>query len=144
MKALAGTTAGADLLHLRTRSPVQGLHLLAEWYGCPRSEAIKRAERLRSVAVQVVREVGFDVVSSLFQQFEPEGVVATIVCADGHLAIHTWPSTGFVAIDVYSCHLDANTRARANELLARLRQLLRPVWVNTAEVNRGVPESGDA
>ena len=101
-----------NVVHLRTRSPVQGFHVLAEWY-----------------------------VASLFQQFEPDGVVATVVLSDAHIAIHTWPDTGLVAIDFYACHLDASSRARAGAFLTRLREVLRPVWVNATEVNRGVPDA---
>lgn len=140
MKASAVAAADDNVVHLRTRSPVVGLHVLAEWYGCPRSDAIKRADHLRQLCLQLVRQAGFDVVSSLFEQFEPGGVVGTIVLADAHVAIHTWPETGFVAVDVYACHLDETNRARSMRLLASLREVLRPVWVNTTEVNRGVPD----
>jgi S-adenosylmethionine decarboxylase len=140
MKVFAAAAADDNVVHLRTRSPVLGLHLLAEWYGCPRSDAIKRADHLRQVCLQLVREACFTVVSSLFEQFEPGGVVGTIVLADAHIAIHTWPDTGFVAVDVYACHLNETNRARSMHLLASLREVLRPVWVNTTELNRGVPD----
>src|SRR5581483_7873074 len=99
-----------NIVHLCTRSPVLGLHVLAEWYGCPRSDALKRAEHLRHSCLQLLRESGFDVVSALFEQFEPGGVVAMVVLGEAHIAIHTWPDTGFVAIDFYTCHLSAANR----------------------------------
>ncbi|MEP7206638.1 MAG: S-adenosylmethionine decarboxylase [Casimicrobiaceae bacterium] len=76
MKASALTIPPVDVLHLRSRAPVQGLHILGEWYGCPRSETIRRSDRLRQVCLQLARESGFDVVSHVFEQFEPEGVMA--------------------------------------------------------------------
>lgn len=133
---LAG--AANNVVHLRTRSPVQGLHVLAEWYGCPRSEAIRRAERLRQTCVQLVRETGGVVVAATFQQFEPDGVVGALVMTDAHIAIHAWPETGFVAVDFYACHLDGGSRARVSAFFAKLRDVLRPVWVHSTEVNRGI------
>jgi S-adenosylmethionine decarboxylase len=129
------------VIHLRTRSPELGIHLLAEWYGCPRSETLRRADTLRVVCVQLLRESGLQVVSSLFEQFQPSGVVGTLVLSDAHIAIHTWPDTGFVALDFYACHDTQNSRAAVSRVLAGLREVLRPVWVHTTEVNRGVTES---
>jgi S-adenosylmethionine decarboxylase len=140
MKASALAAVDDNVVRLRTRSPVLGLHILAEWYGCPRSNAIKRADHLRQVSLQLMREAGFDVVSSVFEQFQPGGVVGTVVLADAHMSIHTWPETGFVAIDFYACHLSEVNRGRSLRFLARLREVLRPVWVNTTELKRGVPD----
>lgn len=140
----AVATSPDNVVHLRTRSPVQGLHVLAEWYGCPRSEAIRRAERLRQTCAQLVREAGWELVSSMFQQFEPDGVVGIMVITDAHVAIHTWPETGFVAVDFYACHHDGRSRARVSAFLTRLREVLRPVWVNATEVNRGVADGTGA
>lgn len=140
MKASALKSSPGNVVHLRTRSPGQGVHFLAEWYGCPRSDAIRRAERLRALCLQVARESGCEIVSSLFQQFEPDGVIGMIVLPDAHVAIHTWPDTGFVAVDLYACHDDGGSRARAGAFLARIRELLRPVWINDTEVARGVAD----
>ena len=136
-------SAGDNVVHLRTRSPVQGLHLLGEWYGCPRSEPLRRAERLRLVCLQLVREASFDVISATFHQFEPEGVMGTVLLSDAHLAIHTWPDTGFIAVDFYACHLTPQTRTRAHAVFNSLREVLRPVWVNFSELSRGVPETAE-
>ncbi len=143
MKSAVAAAHADNVVHLRTRSPVQGLHFMGEWYGCPRTDSLKRAEHLRQVGVQLAREAGFDVVSSLFQQFQPNGVVGTILMADAHIAIHTWPDTGFVAVDFYACHLSPGTRERAAGFLANLRQVLRPVWVNASEISRGVGECNE-
>jgi S-adenosylmethionine decarboxylase proenzyme len=132
--------AGDNVVHLRTRSPVQGIHLLGEWYGCPRSEPLRRAERLRAVCLQIVRESSFDVMSAMFQQFEPEGAMGAVLLTDAHLAIHTWPDTGFVAVDFYACYLTPYTRGRAHAVFSSLREVLRPVWVNFSELSRGVPD----
>lgn len=140
MKATLLASHGDNVVHLRTRSPTIGLHVLGEWYGCPRAGPMKRAERLAQVCSQLAREVRFEVVSHAFQQFEPDGVIGVLILSDAHIAIHTWPETGFVAIDVYTCHLTPDTRQRALEFLGKLRDVLRPVWVDTSEINRGVAE----
>ena len=143
MNAAALAALAGNVVHLRTRAPVQGLHVLGEWYGCPRTEAIRRSERLRALCLQLVREADFEAISSLFQQFEPEGVVGTVLMRGAHLAIHTWPDSGFVAVDFYACHLTPETRARTLGFLGRLREVLRPVWVNGSEITRGVADGSE-
>ncbi len=140
MKSATLASRTTEVVHLRTRSPVQGLHVLGEWYGCPRSEAIRRADRLRQVCVQLAREHGFEVLAQTFAQFQPQGVIGTMILGDAHFAIHTWPDTGFVAVDCYASHLTPRTRHRALDLLARLSEVMRPVWINTSEIKRGVAD----
>ncbi|HZQ63255.1 MAG TPA: S-adenosylmethionine decarboxylase, partial [Casimicrobiaceae bacterium] len=77
---------------------------------------------------------------SVFEQFEPGGVVATVLLDDAHIAIHTWPETGFVALDLYACHSTDANRARVLAFVSSLREVLRPVWVNTSEIHRGLPD----
>jgi S-adenosylmethionine decarboxylase len=125
----------------RTQAPLQGIHLLAEWYGCPRRECLRKSERLRTQCLQLAKEAGFDVLSAHFHQFDPQGVMGAVLMVDGHLAIHTWPDTGFVAVDVYACHLNPASRARARCLLDKLRDCLRPVWANCSEISRGVADA---
>ena len=59
------------------------------------------------------------VVGDSFHQFEPQGVTGTVLLAESHLAIHTWPEQGFVTIDVYVCNLQPTIRPRRNKCSAR-------------------------
>ncbi|KAF5290707.1 hypothetical protein FQR65_LT20606 [Abscondita terminalis] len=40
-------------------------------------------------------------------QGQPGGVTGTVLLAESHLAIHTWPETGCVTVDVYVCNFSA-------------------------------------
>ena len=67
----------------------------------------------------------------------PQGVTGTVLLAESHLAIHTWPEIGFVSIDVYVCNLKADNSARAHALYDALRGALKPAEVREHVVRRG-------
>ena len=67
------------------------------------------------------RDSGLTVVGDSFFQFEPQGVTGTVLLAESHLAIHTWPEAGFVTVDVYVCNLTTDNTAKAERLFARWR-----------------------
>src|SRR6201984_3007766 len=84
---------------------MDGIHLLGEWYGCPAGTPVfTRAEALRGACLKAVEDAGLTVVGDRFFQFTPQGVTGTVLLAESHLAIHTWPEHGFVTIDVYGCN----------------------------------------
>ena len=42
-------------------------------------------------------------ISSLTNRFEPQGVTGLALLAESHISIHTWPESGYAAIDVFTC-----------------------------------------
>ena len=43
------------------------------------------------------------IMESAFHRFEPQGVSGTVILAESHLSIHTWPEKGYAAMDFYTC-----------------------------------------
>ena len=71
---------------------MDGIHLLGEWYGCPAdTPEFTRADALRALCLDAARDAGLTIVGDRFHQFEPQGVTGTVLLAESHLAIHTWP-----------------------------------------------------
>lgn len=117
---------------------MDGIHLLGEWYGCPAdSPEITRAESLRTLCLEAVAHVGLTVVGDCFYQFAPQGVTGTVLLAESHLAIHTWPELGSVTIDVYVCNLTTDNRAKAQELFHSLERALGPQRTKFHAIERG-------
>jgi S-adenosylmethionine/arginine decarboxylase-like enzyme len=42
-------------------------------------------------------------VGEIFHQFAPQGVSGTIVIAESHMSVHTWPENGYAAVDIFTC-----------------------------------------
>jgi S-adenosylmethionine decarboxylase proenzyme len=62
------------------------------------------------------------IMESAFHRFEPQGVSGTVILAESHLSIHTWPEKGYAAMDFYTCgdHTDP-WRAQARHREERRR-----------------------
>jgi len=118
---------------------VGGLHLLAEWYGCNGSILLlEDATKLRRACRSASEEAGLTVVGDRFHQLAPPlGVMGTVLLAESHLAIHTWPQSRFATLDVFVCNHTRDNRARAHALYDALRGTLAPHNENFLQVKRG-------
>ena len=93
---------------------MDGIHLLGEWYDCPADAPVfTQAALLRELCIVAAREAGLTVVGERFFQFEPQGVTGTVLLAESHIAIHTWPEAGFVTVDVHLCNLNTDNTDKA-------------------------------
>ena len=79
-----------------------GRHLLAELYGCS-PVRLDDLDFLREATLDAVRRSGATILSDHFRRFSPQGVTGVVIIAESHLALHTWPEHGYVAIDYFSC-----------------------------------------
>jgi S-adenosylmethionine decarboxylase proenzyme len=117
---------------------MDGIHLLGEWYGCPaHAPEFTRAEALRALCLSVARDAGLSVVGDSFHQFEPQGVTGTVLLAESHLAIHTWPEHGFVTVDVYVCNLATDNSDKAKRVFRALEAAMRPGRTRFQAIVRG-------
>ena len=117
---------------------MEGIHLLGEWYGCPAdTPEFTQADPLRELCVKAARDAGLTVVGERFFQFEPQGVTGTVLLAESHIAIHTWPEAGFVSVDVYVCNLTTDNTAKAEQVFRTLEAKLQPRRKRFQAIRRG-------
>jgi spermidine synthase len=111
---------------------MNGLHLIADLYRCnPAQPLMIECERLEALCVAECRAAGLTPLGAYFYQFrdeqgEPAGVTGTVVLAESHLAIHTWPESGDVTLDVYVCNFSRDNSDRARAVYARVIGALEP------------------
>jgi S-adenosylmethionine decarboxylase proenzyme len=122
---------------------MEGIHLLGEWYDCPAdTPEFTRAEALRALCVEAARGAGLTVVGERFFQFEPQGVTGTVLLAESHLAIHTWPEAGFVTVDVYVCNYTTDNTGKARRVFEALEKALKPGRTRFQQIQRGSQDAG--
>jgi S-adenosylmethionine decarboxylase len=115
-----------------------GRHLIAEYYDCD-SHVLDDVDTVRGAMLDAATAVGATVIGEAFHRFEPQGLSGTVVIAESHLSIHTWPENGYVAVDIYTCGgLDPR---RGFELLA---ERLGAGSSRVQEILRGLPEDFEA
>ena len=122
---------------------MQGLHLTADLHQCQCDTAwLTDAARLGERCVGAVETAGLQAVAQLFHVFPatglgPGGVTATVLLAESHLCVHTWPEQCAVTLDVYVCNFGGDHSAKAHALLEALIALFEPVQVHRHSLNRG-------
>jgi len=79
-----------------------GTHIVCELSGCD-ARALTEVEHVKDVMVSAAREANATVMEVAFHRFQPQGVSGVVVIAESHLSIHTWPETGYAAMDFYTC-----------------------------------------
>jgi S-adenosylmethionine decarboxylase len=101
---------------------MDGLHLTADLRGCdPALPAMTQTDALREHCISAVHEAGLLPVGELFHRFPaPGGVTGMVLLAESHLAVHTWPESGSVTLDVYVCNRGTDNSLRARRLLDRM------------------------
>ena len=78
---------------------MDGIHLLGEWFDCSDTLAFSEAPALRALCLALTERAGLSAVGDRFHQFAPRGVTGTVLLAESHLAIHTWPEERFATVD---------------------------------------------
>lgn len=127
---------------------MNGLHLTADLRACRCDMAwLTDADRLLAACVQRVQESGLQAVAQLGYRFPDTaqglgGVTATVLLAESHLCVHTWPESRCVSLDVYVCNFGADHSARAEQLMRSLLSLFDPGEVVQRSVDRGAAPAG--
>ena len=122
---------------------MQGLHLTADLRRCTCDAAwLTDATRLGERCLQLVQTAGLQAVAHLFHAFPatalgPSGVTATVLLAESHLCVHTWPEQSAVTLDVYVFNFGGDHSAKAQLLMDALISLFEPEQIQRHELNRG-------
>lgn len=107
-----------------------GTHLLIDFWGAHNlgSEAlVKKALR------QAAEACGATVLDIRLHHFgEGAGVTGVAILSESHISIHTWPETGYVALDIFLCG-----KCDPHKALPVLKEAFLPEKVRVSEHRRG-------
>lgn len=122
---------------------MQGLHLTADLHQCAcDAHWLVDAAALGVRCAEAVSRHGLQSVAQLFHTFPdtahgPGGVTATVLLAESHLCVHTWPEQRAVTLDVYVCNFDSDQSLKAKGLMAELIEIFQPGRVDFHQLQRG-------
>jgi S-adenosylmethionine decarboxylase len=122
---------------------MQGLHLTADCHHCHCDAALLvDATSLLQLCLEVVKTAGLQAVNQLVHAFpavdgQASGVTATVLLAESHLCIHTWPELQAVTLDVYVCNFGGDHSAKAHRLMDALLAAFKPESADRHELHRG-------
>jgi S-adenosylmethionine decarboxylase len=111
-----------------------GVEWVVDSYGCDPT-VLRSQERLAALLAHVISELRLSTVAEpIWHVFaDPGGITGLVLLSESHLTIHTFPETGFAALNYYSCRA-AQTPWRWDTVLA---ESLGAARVKVRAVQRG-------
>jgi spermidine synthase len=117
---------------------MNGLHLIGDLTGCRCDpQLLLDGERFRAKCLDMVSAAGLTTMDATFHTFDGGGFTGTVVLAESHLALHTWPERQGLTLDVYVCNYSADNSAKARKLFDQLVEYFQPTEVAKHEIDRG-------
>ncbi|MDT8990537.1 S-adenosylmethionine decarboxylase [Curvibacter sp. APW13] len=128
---------------------MHGLHLTADLFDCTCEQRwLTDADAVLARCVALVQAAGLQPVAQLAHRFPdsphgPGGITATVLLAESHLCVHTWPETCSATLDVYVCNFGADHSAKAQALRDSVVALFLPQRLHAHALHRGQAPSPD-
>ncbi|GAB4476058.1 MAG: hypothetical protein OHK0044_21740 [Burkholderiaceae bacterium] len=122
---------------------MQGLHLTGDLFECGCSAAfLTDLETLSTLCRDATLRAGLTIVDEKYHVFpdwqgQPGGITGTVLLAESHLAIHTWPERRGVTLDVYVCNFTEDNSGKAQQLFDELVVAFRPTNQVVNRIERG-------
>ena len=115
---------------VRDDRPFAGVHLLIDMWGAMH---LKELEFIDQALRNAAKAAGASVLHSYYHQFSSNGGISgTVILAESHMSIHTWPELKFAAFDVFMCGA-CNPR----DTVPVLNSAFSPASTNIREYRRG-------
>jgi S-adenosylmethionine decarboxylase len=102
--------------------------------------AAQRTDAIAAAFTSALERAGATVVGSLTHGFPDAGLTCVLILKESHAVIHTWPETGTVNVDIFSC----STRLRSLEAIDELRSFFCAGDVSIQEISRADGHSAAA
>ncbi len=107
-----------------------GMHLIVDLWGAERLDDLAHVE---ATLRDCVEAAGATLLHIHLHHFTPHrGISGVAVLAESHISIHTWPETGYAALDVFMCGC-----AEPRAAIEVLREAFRPTRLTVEEILRG-------
>ena len=107
-----------------------GTHLIVDLWGAERIDDLAYVEDTLRECVAAARATLLHI---HLHHFTPNnGISGVAVLAESHISIHSWPESGYAALDIFMCGA-----ARPHRAVEVLRERFTPSQVVVEEVRRG-------
>lgn len=98
------------------------------------------AAHVADVFAWTLEEAGATVVRAVSHHFPETGLTCVLILTESHAVLHTWPETGTIHLDIFSC----SSRLRSLTAIANLADVMGATRVSVHEVARADGHLDDA
>jgi S-adenosylmethionine decarboxylase len=99
--------------------------------GCVDLASLSSSE-ITATFCTALQRAGATVVHELSHSFPGTGLTCVLILSESHAVLHTWPETGTVNIDIFSC----STRLKSLEAIEELRRSFGAQHITLQEIPR--------
>ncbi|MHB8837200.1 MAG: adenosylmethionine decarboxylase [Candidatus Methylomirabilia bacterium] len=78
--------------------------------------AALKPEEIIAAFVAAMERAGATIVQVLSHAFPGAGLTSVLILRESHAVVHTWPETGTVNIDIFSCSIRLRSQEAIDEL----------------------------
>ena len=89
-------------------------------------------DAIQATFCAALRRAGATVVQEVSHSFPGIGLTCVLILSESHAVLHTWPETGTVNVDIFSC----STRLKSLEAIDQLRLSFGAQHVTVQEIPR--------
>lgn len=89
-------------------------------------------EAAATAFAQALKSAGATVMETVSHHFPGAGLTCVLILAESHAVLHTWPETGTVNIDIFSC----SAKLRSLAAIVELGQTFGATGVSVQEIPR--------
>jgi len=79
-----------------------GRQLTIEYYECAKTVLLNK-DLVEKALLNAADESGATIISSSFNEFNPQGISGVVVIAESHFTVHAWPEHDYAAVDIFTC-----------------------------------------
>ncbi len=110
-----------------------GYNIVVDLFDC-NPQKIDDREFVRSTMLEAAKVAKASIITDIFHSFNPQGLSGVVVIAESHIAIHSWPEFGCVAIDIFSC----SEKLEHEKAIEYLKQAFEARKATVAKTERGL------
>jgi S-adenosylmethionine decarboxylase len=98
---------------------MKGKHFILDMYECNTSK-INDPIFIDSVLTEAAAIARSTLLDLKLHIFEPQGITGFALLAESHISFHSWPESGYVAVDIYTCGASTDPAGAANFIIEKL------------------------
>ncbi|TSC56047.1 MAG: spermidine synthase [Parcubacteria group bacterium Greene0714_21] len=112
-----------------------GVHVVADFWS---PKDIENVQQLKRLLLRAAKEANSIPLEISLHAFSPCGLTGVVLVAESHIAIHTWPEIGYMAVDIFTC----GKNVKPKKALEFLQKELKPKKVFIQTLKRGMLPDG--
>ena len=107
-----------------------GTHLIVDLWD---ASNLNDSQLIEQTLKECIHVAGATLLHFHIHQFEPNGLSGVAVLAESHISFHSWPDTGYMALDIFMCG-----KTEPHKCIDILKQAFAPGSVQINEIKRGI------